>query len=82
MQFEPMKWAAPLPDLNLLALCRIFLSPAFAGLKLLRFDTWGLRPRLYAWACYAGLKADFLCKATLLCLKSALLLCSRLCRSM
>jgi hypothetical protein len=32
----------------------VFLSPAFAGLRTVRAFTWGLRPRLYAYACSAG----------------------------
>jgi hypothetical protein len=45
-----MKWAAA---------AAIVLTPAFAGLKSLGSLTWGLHPRLYANACFAG----FLCKA-------------------
>jgi hypothetical protein len=48
---------------NLVGIFAAFvLSPAFAGLKLSCLDTWGfarkasLHPRLYAFACSAGLK--------------------------
>jgi hypothetical protein len=49
-----MKWAAAFR--TQFAVFRLDgLSPAFAGLITVRALTWGSRPRLYAYACFAGL---------------------------
>jgi hypothetical protein len=48
-----MKWASAQVD-KLLSFAAIMLSLAFASFADSDASTWGLRPRLYAVACFAG----------------------------
>jgi hypothetical protein len=57
-----MKWAAAYWVQIVGIFFTFILSPAFAGLKICCALDWGLRPRLYASACFAGFELAFSAK--------------------